>query len=517
MDSTAPILNDPVDVQDDSSLGLVSLAEARFEHWRRTIGLFAGPIALALVWLLPIAGLSSEAHRLAAVVALVVCWWVTEPIPLPATALVGVVLTVLAGISTAADAFAPFANPIIFLFIGSFMIGRAMSAHALDRHLAFGLLALPIVRGNVGRTRFAVAGLCVALSAWMSNTATAAMMVPVAIGVLEATRRDRSSPLRSPVAVGFLLTIAYGAAIGGMMTPIGTPPNLIAIGLLDRLAGVRIDFVSWMLIGVPIALAMGAAMYALSSIMFANRTTMAQSAAAYIQREQSTARQWTPGKRNCIIAFGTAVVLWVTPGIIAAAGVTSPLARSIAGRLDEGVVAIAAASLLFLLPINWRRRQFTLDWKAASGIDWGTILLFGGGLSLGRLMFETGLASVLGSGLVSLTGAESLWAVTAVGIVAAIALTEVTSNTAAANMLVPVILTICAAGGLNPVPPVLGVALGTSMAFMLPISTPPNAIIYGTGLVRITEMMRFGLIVDAIGAVILFGGLRLLCPLLGFS
>ncbi len=516
MESAAPMPDDPVDAQDESTLGVVSLAEVRFEHWRRTIGLFGGPAFFVLVWLLPIAGLSVQAHRLAAVVALVVCWWVTEPIPLPATALVGVVLTVLTGIATAPEAFAPFANPIIFLFIGSFMIGRAMSTHGLDRHIAFGLLSLPVVRGDIGRTRLAVAGLTMGVSAWMSNTATAAMMVPVAIGVLEATRRDRSHPLRSPVAVGFLLTIAYGAGIGGMMTPVGTPPNLIAIGLLDRLTGIRLDFVTWMLVAVPIALTMGAAMYGLSTVMFTGPAT-GSSAAAYIQREQSAARRWTPGKRNCIIVFGTAVTLWVTPGVIAAAGLTAPLAKSVAARLDEGVVAIAAASLLFLLPINWRRRQFTLDWHAASGIDWGTILLFGGGLSLGRLMFETGLASVLGNGLVSLTGAESLWAVTAVGIVASIALTEVTSNTAAANMLVPVILTICAAGRVNPVPPVFGVALGSSMAFMLPISTPPNAIIYGTGLVRVTEMMKFGLLVDLIGAVILFVGLWLLCPLVGVS
>ncbi len=514
MESAAPVMTDLDDGQDEAPLGGVSLAEARFEHWRRTIGLFAGPAAFVIVWLSPFE-LSDQAHRLAAVVALVVCWWVTEPIPLPATALVGVVLCVLTGVATAVEAFAPFANPIIFLFIGSFMLGRAMSAHGLDRHLAFGLLSLPVVRGDAGRTRLAVAGLCMVLSAWMSNTATAAMMVPVAVGVLETTRRVRSSRSRSPMAVGFLLTIAYGTGIGGMMTPIGTPPNLIAIGLLERLTGVRIDFVTWMLVAVPIALAMGAAMYALSTIMFRGAPTHAS--AAYIERQHAEAHEWTPGKRNCIIAFSAAVVLWVTPGIISAAGLAGPLARNAVARLDEGVVAVAAASLLFLLPINWRKRQFTLDWKAASTIDWGTILLFGGGLSLGRLMFETGLASVLGNGLVSLTGAESLWAVTAVGIVAAIALTEVTSNTAAANMLVPVILTICAAGGVNPVPPVFGVALGTSMAFMLPISTPPNAIIYGTGLVRITEMMRFGLVVDLIGGVVLFGGLRLLCPLLGLS
>ncbi len=505
------------DVPEGTAVEAVSIAEAQFEHWRRTIGLFAGPIAFLLMWVLPLPALSPEAHRLAAVVSLVVVWWVTEPIPLPATALVGVVLTVLTGISSAADAFAPFASPIIFLFIGSFMIGRAMSSHGLDRHMAFSLLTLPVVRGKPGRIRLAVAGMTVLVSAWMSNTATAAMMMPVALGILNVTRGGDSKGLRSPVAVGFLLSIAYGAGIGGMMTPVGSPPNLIAIGMLDKVAGVRLDFVTWMIIAVPIALVMAAAMFLMSAWMFKGIPD-AGGAAGYIEREQHAARRWTPGKRNCIIAFAVAVTLWVTPGVLTLFGLqTAPVASTLMRRLDEGVVAIAAASLLFLLPIDWSRRRFTLDWEAAASIDWGTILLFGGGLSLGRLMFETELAAALGNGLVAVTGAESLWAITAVAIGMSTMITEVVSNTAAANMLVPVILTMCTVGGLNPVPPVLGVAFGASMAFMLPIATPPNAIVYGSGLVRITEMMKFGLLMDLIGFVIVFIGLRLLCPLMGFS
>ncbi len=495
----------------------VSAGEESFERWRRTIGLFLGPVISLLVWFLPMAALTPQGHRLAAVGALVVVWWVTEPIPLAATALVGVVLTVLTGISSAVDAFTPFASPIIFLFIGSFMLGQAMSSHGLDRHVAFSLLTLPAVRGNAGRIRLAVACMTIMVSAWMSNTATAAMMVPVALGVLHATKSKGGKGLRSPVTVGFLLSICYGAGIGGMMTPVGSPPNLIAIGMLDKVAGVKLDFVTWMIIAIPIALLMAVAMFVMSSWMFKGAADTG-GAEEYIEREQHTARQWTPGKRNCLIAFGVAVTLWVTPGVLTLFGLQAgPVASVLMKRLDEGVVAIAAASLLFLLPINWSKRRFTMDWQQAAGIDWGTILLFGGGLSLGRLMFETGLAATLGNGLVTLTGAESLWAITAVATGVTILMTEVSSNTAAANMMIPVVITMCTVGNLNPVPPVLGAALGASMAFMLPISTPPNAIVYGTGLVPITKMIKFGVMVDVIGFVIVLIGLRILCPLMGYS
>ena len=492
--------------------GAVSKAEERFERWRQTIGLFAGPAAFAIVWALPFATMSAQAHRLAAVVSLVVVWWVSEAIPIPATALVGSALTVLMGIASAQDAYAPFASPTIFLFMGSFMIGRAASEHGLDRRLAVSVLSIGAVRGNVARIRLAMAGLCLVVSAWMSNTATTAMMLPVALGVLTATRATRGPDRR--YASGFMLMVAYAASIGGLMTPVGSPPNLITLGLLERTVGIRINFFSWMLVMIPIALAMAAAMFALDRFWFPPPGEARTLPASYV-RHQQTNDPWTRGQRNCAIAFLTAVVLWITPGVVALAGYDqTPVGRLLAARLDEAVVAVIAASLLFLLPTDWGTRRFTLGWRAASQIDWGTILLFGGGLSLGRLMFTTGLAEHVGRALVAASGAESLWAVTAISVAVGIALTEITSNTAATNMLVPVVLSICQVERLNPVAPALGACVGASMAFMLPISTPPNAIVYGTGLVPITTMIRFGVAMDIVAFFIVLGGLRLLCPLL---
>jgi solute carrier family 13 (sodium-dependent dicarboxylate transporter), member 2/3/5 len=499
-----------------SVIGSLSSREQQFERWRRSAGLFAGPIAFLVVWFTPFAELSDPAHRLAAIVSLVVVWWVTEAIPIPATALVGAILTVIFGVTTAQAAFAPFADPIIFLFIGSFMIGKAVSEHGLDRRIANSLLSLRLVQGSLARIAMAIGGLTLLMSAWMSNTATTAMMLPVACGVLFASGSTKHAHSRK-ISSTFLLSVAYAASIGGTMTPVGSPPNLITIGMLDRLAGVKIPFFTWMVLTVPIALGVGTVLFLLTGQRLVTAGALRPRAAAFLDKRQPVGA-WTPGQRNCAIGFGLAVLLWVLPGAIALVTSTeSPTYRLLGTHLPESVVAIGAATLLFLLPVDWKQRRFTLDWNSASQIDWGTILLFGGGLSLGQLMFTTGLAGHIGTSLVEFSGAQSLWTITAMAIILGLTMTEVASNTAATNMVVPVLISICLATGVSPVPPAIGACLAASMAFMLPISTPPNAIIYGSGLVPITAMIRNGIFLDVIAGIVIFLGLRLLCPALGLA
>lgn len=490
--------------------GQLSAREARFEKWRRTTGLFAGPLTFTLVMLAGPGDLPQEAHRLAAVVSLVVVWWITEAIPVAMTALAGAALTVILGVSSAGDALAPFASPTIFLFLGSFILAEAIATHGLDRRLALTILSRRSVGGRPARLRVVTGLLAAGLSMWMSNTATAAMLLPVALGILGATdagqRRGRT---------GFLLVLAYSASIGGVATPIGTPPNLITIGMLDRLAGRDIDFFRWMAVALPLALAMFAALTVLARWFYPVERAEPRAGSSAASTAASLP-PWSRGETNCVVAFGLAVTLWVSPGVAAiVAGPSSDIYRFLAARLDEGVVALVAASLLFVLPVDWKRREFTITWARASRIDWGTILLFGGGLSLGHMMFTTGLAERIGRELVAASGAQSLWTITAVMTAVAILTTEIASNTAAANMLVPVAIAVAGAAGLSPIPPALGIAMGASMAYMLPISTPPNAIVYGTGMVPITAMIRFGLLLDLLSFAIVVSGLRLLCPLVG--
>jgi sodium-dependent dicarboxylate transporter 2/3/5 len=238
----------------------------------------------------------------------------------------------------------------------------------------------------------------------------------------------------------------------------------------------------------------------------------------YLQKERESLGAWTPGQVNTLIAFGFAIVLWVAPGVMELMlGKEHALVKFTTTHLPEGIVALLAACLLFALPTNRREGTFTLTWQDATRIDWGTILLFGGGMSLGSLMFSTGVAEAMGRSVTSLTGAQSLWGLTAAAIAMGILVSETTSNTTSANVLIPVVIALAQAAKINPIPPALGACLGASYGFMLPVSTPPNAIVYGSGLVPIPRMVRAGVLFDMAGFVIIWLGLRVLCPLMGWG
>lgn len=498
-------------------------AEERFERWRNTVGLFLGPVLFLVVLFLPLRSLSPEAHRLAAILALVLVYWVTEPIPIPVTAMLGAVLAVLFRIGTAKDVLARFADPIVFLFIGSFIIASAMTFHGLDRRFALRILSRRRVGRTTGRLVLAYGAIAAVLSMWISNTASTAMMLPIGIGILYAVgdvsgarSGAPSDPRKWRLSRGMMLMVAYAASVGGIATPVGTPPNLIAIGLMDDLIGRRFSFFEWMRLALPMAVAMYAVLYLV--IMRMHRPEVAELAgvAEHIGEKRRELGKWSAGQRNALIAFLVAVTLWILPGILAIAlGVESGAYRGYKASLHEGTVAILAASLLFLLPVDWKKRSFTLTWDQAVRIDWGTILLFGGGLALGGLMFKTGLADAVGNGLMGATGASSVWGITAVAIGLGIVMSETTSNTASASMVIPVMIAVAQAAGVSPIPPALGACFGASYGFMLPVSTPPNAIAYGSGMVPITQMVRTGIIFDVCGFFVILGGLRLLCPLLG--
>jgi sodium-dependent dicarboxylate transporter 2/3/5 len=226
---------------------------------------------------------------------------------------------------------------------------------------------------------------------------------------------------------------------------------------------------------------------------------------------------WSRGEINTAVAFLVAVILWTFPGFLALVmGSKHSVSVWYEAHLPEGVAALLAASLLFLLPTDWGRREFTLRWEDAAQVDWGTILLFGGGLSLGDLMFKTGLSAALGNGFVVLFSVHSLWGITAAAILMGIVTSELTSNTASASMVIPMVIAIAKGADLNPLIPALGACLGASYGFMLPISTPPNAIVYGSGMIPITKMIRAGILFDLLGFLIIWVGLRILGPLLGY-
>jgi sodium-dependent dicarboxylate transporter 2/3/5 len=473
--------------------------------WRERTGLVLAPLAFALAWW-SCGALPEPARRLAAVLAAVVVLWVTEAIPMAMTAFLGVAVAVMLGVAPATQAFAPFADPLIFVFIGTFMLARAIFVHGLDRRFAFALLGLPGVGAHPVRVLAAYAGITAIISMWISNTATVAMMFPIGLSLLAAM----DAPPRYQAAL--LLSTAFAASIGGLGTPVGTPPNLIGIGLLRRETGAEVPFFSWMALGLPVVTILWAWMFV--DLRRGAAATAHTAIAALVDRERARLGPWTRGQVNTVAAFAFTVALWVLPGLVAlVGGQDHPWYRQLTGALPEGVVAILGATLLFVLPVDLRRHRFTLEWDDAVQIDWWIVFLYGGGIALGTLAFSTGLAEAMGRGLTSLLGIRSAFGLMAVSTAIATLLSETTSNTAAANMVVPVVIAFARAAGIDPVLPSLGATMGASLGFMLPVSTPCNAIVYGSGRIPLTVMLRHGLALDVVGVVVIVTVLAVLGPL----
>ncbi len=484
---------------------------------RKRVGFVLGPLLFVLAYISPVLSHNPRAHNLLAVFLLVVVWWVTECLPIPVTAfLIPVFLTIL-NICPIKEALAPFANPIIFLFLGSFILARAMCVHRLDQKLAYSVLSLKSIAHKRSRILLALGLTSMVLSMWISNTATTAMMFPIALGILEAFPKEALHKGHASFGVVLLLTLAYSASVGGIGTPIGSPPNLIAIGMLEKLIDYRVNFFQWMVLGFLVLIPMFVVLYFFmrSQIKTQGEAVKAKVDISFLK--SSVNPGLNRAQRNVLIAFSVTVFLWTFPGIISLTmGREAPLYLWLHARFPEAVAAMIGAGLLFFLPVNLSRGEFTLTFKEALKVDWGTLLLFGGGLSLGFQMFETGLADAIGRYFISLWGnSASLALITFLSVALSVFLTELTSNTASANMIIPIIIAIALAASVNPLPPVLGCAIGCSFAFMLPVATPPNAIIYGSGMIRLPQMIKYGFWLNLAGILIIWLSLTFLAPLLG--
>lgn len=453
--------------------------------------------------------LSPEALTLAPILVVVAVLWVTERLPLAVTALLGAVACVVTGVAPAKEVFRPFADPLIFLFIGSFLLAEGIRLHGLDRRLAYGVLSLPWIGERPGRILAGVAGVCVAMSACISNTVTAAMMVAIVSGILgavEAAAAEASVRPRPTFATSLYLCVAFAASIGGLATPIGTAPNLIGLAFIRDQAGVQVSFLGWCAIGLPLVAVLATFTVLLLGRLFPAGVERLPGVGQYVACERRRLGPWTVGQKSVAAAFAFTVLFWVLPGLLVAfLGADHPACVWMSRRLPEGVVALAGAILLFMLPGETGpdgRPRRALRWQDAR-IDGDIILLYGGGMALGELAFSTGLAAGVGRSITGWipTGDWSGPVLVAVAAVVAVVTSEFTSNTASANMVVPVVIALARATGADPLTAALAATFASSLGFMMPVSTPCNALVYGSGRVPLRAMMGSGAVIDVVGAV----------------
>ena len=485
-----------------------------FDRKRQIVGAILGPVCALLVWFLPIAGLDAAQHKLLAIMSLVAIWWITEPVPIPVTSLLGPMLCVLCNVAPMKTAFASFANPMIFLFMGGFLIAKGMMVNDLDKRIAYGIMSMRWVGDSPRRIFLAMGCACMFCSGWISNTATAAMMFPIALGLLEAIKEMSAANGQTinlknyKYATGLMLMTAYACSIGGVLTPIGTPPNIIMIGFLEEMApqASPVTFFEWMVWGSVAMVAYFLVAYIVLWKMFPADVKHIDGASEFIQRHAKELGPWTRAQKNTLIAFIVAVVLWVTPGVLSAIfGETSDIVQTYNTYVPEELAALIGGLLLFFLPVNIKKGEMTMRWKdGVEGIEWGTLLLFGGGLAMGSLMYSTGLSDWVGEGLKHMLGAHpNEWLFVGLFCVVALLLSELTSHTAATNLLAPIAIGTALSLGFSPIPVAIGIALSSSLGFMMPVSTPPNAIVYASGFIPLPKMIRSGIIIDLIGILLI--------------
>jgi sodium-dependent dicarboxylate transporter 2/3/5 len=460
---------------------------------RQQIGLLGGIAVFVLMSFAPAPdGLDPAAWRTAAVGALMAVWWITEAIPIAATALVPLVAFPLLEITPIREAAAPYANPLIFLFMGGFLIAVAMQRWNLHRRIA-----LTIVRVVGVKPTSIVIGFIIAsafLSMWVSNTATALMMLPIGLSVIRLTQDAVSDDQAAPVRFGLVLvlSIAYACNIGGIGTLVGTPPNAFLAGFMLETYDVEIGFAQWMMVGLPLVLVALPIMYYLLTWIYPIEITEIPGGKALINRQIEQLGPMSDAERKVALVFGATALLWIT----------RPLLSDVVPGLSDAGIAMTAGLVLFLVPTHTERGAHLLNWEEAEDLPWGVLILFGGGLSLADAISSTGLATWIGQG-VSSYGSWPVLLIVLLSVATIVMLTEITSNTATSAAFLPILASAAIGIGQNPFLLVIPAAIGASCAFMLPVATPPNAIVYGSGYISIPQMSRAGIWMNVTSIVLI--------------
>ena len=476
---------------------------------RRAALLAAGPALWLVVLLAAPESLSAGARQVLGIAGWMAVWWLGEPVPLGATSLLPIVLFPLLGVRSAKDAAAPYANELVFLFLAGFLLAAALEKWNAHSRIAYG-----IVSGIGGGARRAVLAIMLAtgfISMWISNTATAAMMYPIALavgalfGAGVAADRTRTA---------LMLGVAYSASIGGVGTLLGTPPNLIFAGAARELAGREVSFVDFMKIGTPIvAVLLPLCWVLLVFVLFRGRVDMGADARRTLRERRAALGPLRGGEARTIVIFLLTVAGWLLRERKDLGLVTIPGLADVAPGVTDASVGLAGAILLFVTSDRAPRTggRPLLSWREAREIPWEVLLLFGGGLSLAAAMESSGLARWLGGSLGSLAGSSRLAVYGGLALVVLV-LSELASNTAVAAMAMPIAASLAPAVGEPPLALMLVAALAASTGFALPVATPPNAIVFGSGQVSVRQMARAGVLLDLVAVAVIVLAVLLLYP-----
>ena len=460
--------------------------------WRnRIIPLLMGPALFGLMELIgPPETMNMAAFQVLCVTAWVAVWWITEAIPIAVTAMLPIILFPLTGALDLSETTSSFGHKYIFLYLGGFILAIAIEKWNLHKRIALNIINL--IGSNINTI---ILGFMVAtgfMSMWISNTATSVMMLPIGMAVVSQFKKRDDGETSDADFVGkaLMLAIAYSASIGGFATLIGTPPNLVLAGVLEETYGVKISFMQWMQIGLPIS----------SILLLGCWYYLTRYAYRFEQKEFPGGRQEIKGMLSQLgkMSFEEIVVSWVFIGT-ALLWISRSLIEKFIPAIDDTIIAMIAGTILFILPASNKTR--IIDWKECTNIPWGIILLFGGGMALAKGFSDTGLAEWIALQMTQMQGL-SLLVLILVLVASVNFLTEITSNLATTAMLLPVLAPMAMAFDLHPYMIMVSVTIAASCAFMLPVATPPNAVVFGSGYLRIPDMMRAGIWMNLISIVL---------------
>lgn len=462
----------------------------------KILGLILGPVFFLVFLFISFSTTQPQLYQVLALAVWMVIWWATDAIPIPATALLPIIVLPLLNIFEISQATAPYASSIIFLFMGGFMITLALEKHNLHQRIALNLLKITGNSGNGIILGFMIA--TALLSMWISNTATAVMMLPIATSVVSLILAKDSKKLTKKekyFALGLMLSIAYSANIGGSMTLIGTPPNVVMAGYLSEILSYEMSFSNWLGIGVPVGLCLLTATYLMiTQVLFKNNLKHIEGSEKLIKLELNKLGNISKNEKIVLAIFGFTAFCWIFKQQINTV-IGSPL-------LNDTVTAMTGGLLMFVTPINLKKSKFVLNWDDTTRLPWGILLLFGGGMCLARAMEHVGIIGLMGE-FVQGQGDLDIALIVLLTTAIVLFLTELMSNVALVTIFIPVIIGIAQGLDIDPMLLVIPATIASSCAFMMPISTPPNAIVFSSGHIKIKDMMRAGIWLNIIAIAVL--------------